>query len=84
MKKLFYLVGALVTAAAVFAFIAVMLKKLRISLSVEGLCDDEDGFDEDSSPDDITVTVKPEESDSKDSEIEIEIENADDSVSADE
>lgn len=82
MKKFFYLIGALVTAAAVFAFVAILLKKLRISLSVEGLCDDEDGFDEDSRPDDITVTVNSD--DPKDSDIEIEIENAEEAVAEDE
>ena len=39
MKKFYYIVGAAVTAAAVFTFIAVMLKKLRISLSIEGIDD---------------------------------------------
>ena len=41
MKKFYYIVGATVTAAAVFTFIAVMLKKLRISLSIEGIDDGE-------------------------------------------
>lgn len=40
MKKFYYIVGAFVTAAAVFAFIAVMLKKLKISLSIEGIDDE--------------------------------------------
>ena len=41
MKKFFYLIGAFVTVAAIFATIAVLLKKLRISLSIEGISDDE-------------------------------------------
>ncbi len=42
MKKFFYLIGAFVTVAAIFATIAVLLKKLRISLSIEGISDDEE------------------------------------------
>ena len=42
MKKFYYLVGAFATAAAVFAFFAVLLKKLRISLSIESINDDID------------------------------------------
>ncbi|MBQ8758419.1 MAG: hypothetical protein IJZ20_01875 [Clostridia bacterium] len=40
MKKLFYLIGAFVTVAAIFATIAVLLKKLKISLSIEGIDDE--------------------------------------------
>jgi len=40
MKKFYYVVGAFATAAAIFTFIAVMLKKLRISLSIESINDD--------------------------------------------
>ena len=48
MKKFYYIVGAFVTAAAVFTFFAVMLKKLRISLSIEGIDDEiQDGDDGD-------------------------------------
>lgn len=49
MKKFYYIVGALVTATAIFALIAVMLKKLRISLCIEGIDDEvlDDEFDGD-------------------------------------
>ena len=40
MKKFYYFIGALATAAAIFTFIAVMLRKLRISLSIESINDD--------------------------------------------
>ena len=40
MKKFYYIVGALVTATAIFTLVAVMLKKLRISLCIEGVDDD--------------------------------------------
>ena len=49
MKKFYYIVGALVTATAIFALVAVMLKKLKISLCIEGIDDEipEDDFDGD-------------------------------------
>ena len=53
MKKLFYLIGAFVTVAAIFATIAVLLKKLKISLSIEGI-DDEI---EDENNGDIDVSI---------------------------
>lgn len=40
MKKFYYIIGAFATAAAIFTFVAVMLKKLRISLSIESINDD--------------------------------------------
>lgn len=40
MKKIIYLIGVFVTVAAIFAAIAVMLKKLKISLSIEGIDDE--------------------------------------------
>ena len=40
MKKFYYIIGAFATAAAIFTFIAVMLKKLRITLSIESINDD--------------------------------------------
>lgn len=86
MKKLFYLIGAIVSAAAVFATIAILLKKLRISLSIEGLCDDEDGFDDDANPDNITVSVDVSANEDQDiiedddlADFEIEITSSDDS-----
>ena len=40
MKKIIYAIGAFVTVAAIFAAIAIMLKKLKISLSIEGIDDE--------------------------------------------
>lgn len=40
MKKLFYFIGAFVTLAAIFTAIAILLKKLKISLSIEGINDE--------------------------------------------
>ena len=39
MKKIIYLIGAFVTTAAIVGAIAVMLNKLKISLSIEGIDD---------------------------------------------
>ncbi len=39
MKKIIYLIGAFVTTAAIIGAIAVMLNKLKISLSIEGIDD---------------------------------------------
>ena len=39
MKKIIYLIGAFVTVAGIFAVIAIMLKKLKVSLSIEGIDD---------------------------------------------
>ena len=39
MKKIIYIIGAFVTVAAIFTAIAIMLKKLKISLSIEGIDD---------------------------------------------
>ena len=53
MKKFYYILGAVLTAAAIFAIIAVMLKKLKVSLCIEGL--DDDVLDE-ISDEDITLS----------------------------
>jgi hypothetical protein len=57
MKKLFCFIGAFVTVAAIFAAVAVLLKKLKISLSIEGI---EDDFEEDDF-EDIDVSVDSDE-----------------------
>lgn len=57
MKKLFYLIGAFVTVAAIFATIAVLLKKLKISLSIEGI---DDEIEEEESGD-IDVSINSDE-----------------------
>ncbi len=56
MKKFYYVLGALVVAAAIFAFIAIMLKKLKVSLSVEGIDDDILGDGEEDN-NDIQLTI---------------------------
>ena len=63
MKKFYYIVGAVVTAAAVFAFVAVMLKKLKISLSIEGI--DDESLEEPEN-DDIELTIEKDEKEKKD------------------
>ena len=75
MKKFYYIVGAVVTAAAIFAFIAVMLKKLRISLCIEGI---DDEILEDDMSEDITLCFDDEEDDDFDYEPEIETVAAED------
>jgi hypothetical protein len=59
MKKFYYIIGAVATAAAIFAIIAVMLKKLKVSLCIEGL-DDESILD-DVTEEDITLSFDDEE-----------------------
>jgi len=77
MKKFYYIVGAAVTAAAIFAFVAVMLKKLRISLCIEGI---DDEMVDDTADDEITLCFDDED-DEFDYEPEIETETV---VSAEE
>ena len=54
MKKFYYIVGALVTAAAIFGVIAIVLKKLKVSLCIEGV--DDELLDDEYADDDITLT----------------------------
>ena len=68
MKKFYYIIGAVATAAAIFAIIAVMLKKLKVSLCIEGL-DDESILD-DVTEEDITLSFGEEEFDEEEPEIE--------------
>lgn len=68
MKKFYYIIGAVATAAAIFALIAVMLKKLKVSLCIEGL--DDDSILDDVTEDDITLTFDDEELDEGEPEIE--------------
>lgn len=56
MKKFYYIVGAVATAAAIFALIVVMLKKLKISLCIEGI--DDEALDDTKEHDDITLTFE--------------------------
>ncbi len=71
MKKFYYIVGAVATAAAIFALVAIMLRKLKISLSIEGI--DDDILDE-TNDDEITLSIENDESDDEDDVIEREIE----------
>lgn len=68
MKKFYYIVGAFVTAAAIFTFFAVMLKKLRISLSIEGIDDEIEDMDEG----DIELTISDGEEDLIDEDFTLE------------
>ena len=83
MKKLFYVIGALVTAASVFALIAILLKKLKISLTIEGLddegmCDCGECEDCASAGDNISVTIDGDELCDDDIEVEFTQEDDDD------
>ena len=60
MKKFYYIIGAVVTATAIFALIAVMLKKLRISLCIEG---SDDEIMDDVADEDITLSIEEDEED---------------------
>ena len=72
MKKFYYIIGAVVTATAIFALIAVMLKKLRISLCIEGI---DDELMDDVADEEITLSIDDDE-DFFDYEPEIETEVA--------
>lgn len=72
MKKFYYIVGAVVTAMAIFAFIAIMLKKLRVSLSIEGV---DDVIDEEEGNEEITLTIENDDSEDNDALIKEEIES---------
>lgn len=60
MKKFYYIIGAVVTATAIFALIAVMLKKLRISLCIEGI---DDELVDDAQDEEITISFDEEDED---------------------
>ena len=55
MKKFYYILGAVLTAAAIFAIIAIMLKKLKVSLCIEGL---DDNILDEAGDDDITLSFE--------------------------
>ena len=58
MKKIIYFIGAFVSIAAIFAAIAIMLKKLKISLSIEGI--DDSLEDEDAGSNiDLSIEAEP-------------------------
>lgn len=72
MKKFYYIVGAIATAAAIFGLIAIMLKKLRVSLCIESA--DDDLLDDEYADEDITLTFDDSEEDFLD-EVEVETED---------
>lgn len=55
MKKFYYIVGALVTATSLFLAVAVLLKKLKISLSIEGI---DDEYLAEEQADDIDLSIE--------------------------
>ncbi len=55
MKKIIYLIGAFVTTAAIIGAIAVMLNKLKISLSIEGI---DDSMDTDENDGHIDLSIE--------------------------
>ncbi len=65
MKKLIYWIGTFATVAALFAAFAVMLKKLKISLSIEGI---DDTLGEEEEEKDIDVSFESEESEEPEAE----------------
>ncbi len=69
MKKFYYIVGAVVTAAAIFGLIAVMLRKLKISLSIEGI---DDEILDDTTDGEVTLSIEDDEEDDFFDESEIE------------
>ena len=75
MKKFYYIVGAVVTATAIFVLIAVMLKKLRISLCIEGI---DDELVDDVQDEEITISFDEEDEDFEyEPEIETEVAEGD-------
>lgn len=68
MKKFYYILGAVAAAAAIFAIIAIMLKKLRVSLCIEGL--DENILDDTGDNEDITLSFEDSEDYFDDPDIE--------------
>lgn len=70
MKKFYYILGAFVTAATIFALIAIMLKKIKVSLAIEGV----DDITEDENEEDITLTIENDDIDDSDVTIKKEIE----------
>ena len=69
MKKFCYILGAVMTAAAIFGIIAVILKRLKVSFSIEGL---DDGIAEDMADEEITLCFDDEDEFDYEPEIETE------------
>lgn len=73
MKKIIYLIGAFVTTAAIVGAIAVMLNKLKISLSIEGI---DDTLDEENAKNDIDLSIENEHDSTPSGETEKSVEEA--------
>lgn len=56
MKKFFAILGGIVAATSVLAIAAVILKKIKLSFSIESAADDDFGFDSDDFHD-VSVSI---------------------------
>ncbi len=73
MKKIIYLIGAFVTTAAIVGAVAIMLNKLKISLSIEGI---DDTLDEENAKNDIDLSIENEHDSTPSGETEKSVEEA--------
>lgn len=73
MKKIIYLIGAFVTTAAIVGAVAIMLNKLKISLSIEGI---DDTLDEENAKNDIDLSIENEHDSTPSGETEKTVEEA--------
>ena len=73
MKKIIYLIGACVTTAALVGAVAIMLNKLKISLSIEGI---DDTLDEENAKNDIDLSIENEHDSTPSGETEKSVEEA--------
>ena len=73
MKKIIYLIGAFVTTAAIVGAVAIMLNKLKISLSIEGI---DDTLDEENAKNDIDLSIENEHDGTPSGETEKSVEEA--------
>lgn len=77
MKKIIYLIGAFVTTAAIVGAVAIMLNKLKISLSIEGIDDTlDDTLDEENAKNDIDLSIENEHDSTPSGETEKSVEEA--------
>ena len=73
MKKIIYLIGAFVTTAAIVGAVAIILNKLKISLSIEGI---DDTLDEENAKNDIDLSIENEHDSTPSGETEKSVEEA--------
>ena len=74
MKKIIYLIGAFVTTAAIVGAIAVMLNKLKISLSIEGIDDTLESDASDETEKSVEEALSAMDEDESDAEKDIDVE----------